>query len=116
MTIFIRAEDLPKVTEILQKHKVGITFFEIHGTGRTPRAAREVVQSYMTGRSSVPEFVKRYEVKSIVPESSKEEIVDDLLNSFSPSSEPYGVVFIKDVSDAYELGTKLRGNQVLALK
>ena len=114
--IFIRADDLSKVTDILQRHKVGITFFEINGTGRTPREAPEIVHSYMTGRTTIPEFVKRIEVKSIVPDSSAKQIVDELLNIFSPASEPYGVIFIKDVSDAYELGTKLRGDDVLSSK
>ena len=70
----------------------------------------------MTGRTTIPEFVKRIEVKSIVPDSSAKQIVDELLNIFSPASEPYGVIFIKDVSDAYELGTKLRDDDVLSSK
>ena len=31
-----------KVTDILQKHKAGITFFEIQGTGRTPKVTQEI--------------------------------------------------------------------------
>jgi nitrogen regulatory protein P-II 1 len=70
----------------------------------------------MTGRTTIPEIVKRIEVKSSVPDSSAKQIVDELLNSFSLASEPYGVIFVKNVSDAYELGTKLRGNDVLSSK
>jgi nitrogen regulatory protein P-II 1 len=36
-------------------------------------------------------------------------IVDELVNSFGEASEHYGVLFVKDVTDAYQLGTKLVG-------
>ena len=42
LNIFIKENDLSKVTDILQKHKAGITFFEIQGTGRTPRVTQEI--------------------------------------------------------------------------
>ncbi len=114
--IFVRSEDLSKVTSILLKHKAGITFFEIDGTGRTPREAPEIIHSYMTGKTTVPEFVRRTKVETIVPDSSAKQIADDILNSFSAASEPYGVLFIKDVHNAYELGTKLSGDDVLTPK
>ena len=41
LNIFIKENDSSKVTDILQKHKAGITFFEIQGTGRTPRVTQE---------------------------------------------------------------------------
>jgi len=36
INVYIRMNDLSKVTDILQKHKLDITFFDIQGTGRTP--------------------------------------------------------------------------------
>jgi nitrogen regulatory protein P-II 1 len=113
ISVFIRADDLSKVTNILLKHKAGITFFEIEGTGRTPRAAPEIIHSYVTGKTVVPMFVRRIKVETVVPDSSAEQIVSEILNSFSATSEPYGVLFIKNVHDAYELGTKLKGDDVL---
>jgi nitrogen regulatory protein PII len=54
--IFIRTDDLTRVTNILQKNGVGgITFYEINGAGRTKReAVPEMVRSYMTGRTTTP--------------------------------------------------------------
>ena len=46
INVYIRPNDLSKVTDILQKHKLGITFFDIQGTGRTPRSTSEIIHSY----------------------------------------------------------------------
>jgi nitrogen regulatory protein P-II 1 len=37
-----------------------------------------------------------------------------VLTSFDATSEPYGVMFIKDVSNAYELGSSVIGDEVLS--
>jgi nitrogen regulatory protein P-II 1 len=120
ISIFIRTDDLAKVTEILKKHDVGgITFYEIMGAGRTKRdAVPEMVRSYMTGRTITPEYAKRTKVEAIVSDSAMNQIVDDISNSLSQhaESEAHGMIFIKDVSDAYELGTKQRGEAVLTRK
>ena len=42
------------------------------------------------------------------------QIVDDILNKLNPRKEAHGMIFIKDVSDAYEIGTKQRGEAVLS--
>ncbi len=113
ISIFISSEDLSKVTNILLRNKMGMTFFEISGTGRTPRNAPEIIDSYMTGRTTMPKFVKKIEVKSIVPDSSAKIIIEEILNNFDSTSDPYGVIFVKEVSNAYELGTKITGDNVL---
>jgi nitrogen regulatory protein P-II 1 len=53
---------------------------------------------------------------TVVSDSSAKKIVDELVNSFGEGSEPYGVLFVKDVTDAYQLGTKLVGEEMLAHK
>ena len=120
ITIFIRTDDLAKVTEILKKHDVGgITFYEIMGAGRTKRdAVPEMVRSYMTGRTITPDYAKRTKVEAIVSDSAMNQIVDDISNSLSQHAgkEAHGMIFIKDVSDAYEIGTKQRGEAVLTSK
>ena len=117
ISIFIHSENLSKVTDILLKNNMGMTFFEISGTGRTPRQAPEIIDTYVTGRTTVPKFVKRMEVKTVVPDSSAQNIIDEILNSFgSSSSEPYGVIFVKEVYNAYELGTKIIGDNVVPSK
>ena len=118
ISIFVLTHDLEQATKILQKHNVGISFYEINGAGRTKRdALPEIVQSYMSGRNIVPDYAKRTKVETIVSDSAVNQIVDDILNNLSHGKEEaHGMIFIKDVSDAYEIGTKQRGEAVLSIK
>jgi nitrogen regulatory protein P-II 1 len=120
ISIFILTDDLAKVTEILRKHNVGgMTFYEVNGAGRTKReAVPEMVRAYMTGRTITPDYVKRTKVETIVSDSAMNQIVDDISNSLGQHAggEAHGMIFIKDVSDAYEIGTKQRGEAVLTSK
>ena len=113
--IFIRTDDLKQVTDILQKNGVGgITFYEIQGAGRMKRkAVPEMVRSYMTGKMITPEYAKRTKVEAVVPDSTAKVIVDELLNNISPGKEAHGMIF-EDVSDAYEIGTKVSGEAALS--
>jgi nitrogen regulatory protein P-II 1 len=120
ISIFILTDDLMQVTEILKKHNVGgITFYEINGAGRTKRdAVPEMVRSYMTGRTITPDYAKRTKVETIVSDSAMNQIVDDISNSLGQHAgkEAHGMIFVKDVSDACEIGTKQRGEAVLTGK
>ncbi len=116
INVYIRPNDLSKVTKILQKHKLGITFFDIQGTGRTPRSASEIIHSYQTGRTTIPEFIGRILVISIVSDSIVSQIIEEMIRSFDMQEEPYGILFVKDVTNAYELGTELNGDEVLVSK
>jgi nitrogen regulatory protein P-II 1 len=104
-------------TDILQKNGVGgITFYEIRGAGRMKReAVPEMVRTHMTGRTITPEYVKRTKVEVVVPDSAVKMIVDGL-NDISPGKEAHGMIFVKDVSDAYEIGTKVGGEAALSVK
>jgi nitrogen regulatory protein P-II 1 len=120
ISIFILRDDLAQVTEILRKHNVGgISFYEINGAGRTKRdAVPEMVRSYMTGRKITPDYAKRTKVETIVSDSAMNQIVDDISNSLGQHAgkEAHGMIFVKDVSDACEIGTKQRGEAVLTGK
>ncbi|HEX2231008.1 MAG TPA: P-II family nitrogen regulator [Nitrososphaeraceae archaeon] len=120
ISILIPTEDLEQVAEILKRHKVGgMTFYEISGAGRTKREALpEMVRSYMTGRMITPDYVKRIKVETIVSDSLVNQILDDISNSLGQhgENEAHGMIFIKDVYDAYEIGTKQRGEDVLVSK
>ncbi|MFL6347880.1 MAG: P-II family nitrogen regulator [Nitrososphaeraceae archaeon] len=119
ISIYIRKDDLAQVTEILRKHNVGgISFYEIDGAGRTRRdAVPEMVRSYMTGRTITPEYIKRTKIETVVTDSAMNQIVDDILNALRPhAQEAHGMIFIKDVSDACEIGTRQRGEAVLSSK
>ena len=120
ISIFIPTEDLEQVAEILKKHKVGgMTFYQIDGAGRTKREALpEMVRSYMTGRMITPDYAKRIKVETIVSDSLVNQILEDISNSLGQhaGNEAHGMIFIKDVYDAYEIGTKQRGEAVLVSK
>lgn len=120
ISIFIPTHDLVQVTEILRKHDVGgITFYEINGAGRTKRdAIPEIVNAYVTGKTITPDYVKRIKVETIVSDSVVNQIVDDISDSLGQHAgkEAHGMIFVKDVSDACELGTKQRGEAVLSSK
>jgi nitrogen regulatory protein P-II 1 len=120
ISILIPTEDLEQVAEILKKHKVGgMTFYQINGAGRTKRQALpEMVRSYMTGRMVTPDYAKRIKVETIVSDSLVNQILEDISNSLGQhaGNEAHGMIFIKDVYDAYEIGTKQRGEAVLVSK
>lgn len=75
-----------------------------------------MVHSYRPGRTTVAEFVTRLLILTVVTDSQAKKIVDVLVNSFGEASEPYGVLFVKDVTDAYQLGTKMVGEEILTPK
>jgi nitrogen regulatory protein P-II 1 len=117
ISIFIRHEDLPKVTEILTKHNVGgLAFYEVNARGRTKiKEVQEMVRSYLTGRKITPENEKRTKIETIVPDSSANQIVDDLVKIRS-GSEGHGMIFVKEAVNAHEIGTELSGEAILTGK
>jgi len=92
VNVYIRSNDLSKGTNILQKHKLGITFFDIQGTGRTPRSTSEIIHSYQTGRITTPKFIGRVLVISIVSDSIVSQIIEEMMRSFDMLEEPYGIL------------------------
>jgi nitrogen regulatory protein P-II 1 len=115
ISIYVPQEKLFEVTEILHKHNVmGLTFSEVMGSGRTKNEPiPEQVRFYMSGRMIIPEYVKRSKVETIVQDSAVKEIADDIMNSLKTDKHAHGLVFVKDVTDAFDIRTKARGEQVL---
>ena len=115
LVIYTVSEDLPKVSEILHKHNAGgMVFYDVNGRGRIERdQIPEMVRSYMTGRKVTPEFVKRTKIETVVTDSAAKEIIGEITNSIGSESDPRGMIFVKDVSSAYEIGTKKSGDMVL---
>lgn len=96
-----------------------MTFYQINGAGRTKREALpEMVRSYMTGKMITPDYAKRIKVETIVSDSLVNQILEDISNGISQhaGNEAHGMIFIKDVYDAYEIGTRQRGEAVLVSK
>jgi nitrogen regulatory protein PII len=113
ISIFVRGTDLEQVTEILSKHNVaGITFYDVYG------AVPGMAESYMTSRTIIPDYVKKTKVETIASDYVTKQIVDDISNSVSEhvEKELQGLmIFVKDVSDVYEIGTKQRQERELVL-
>jgi nitrogen regulatory protein P-II 1 len=113
LNIFVIAQDLPKVTDILRKHDVGgIAFYEVQGAGRIKRKEIRERDGWSV-RTVTPEYEARTKIETIVSDSFVKEIVDDLVGSIGSENEPHGVIFVKDVSNAYEIGTKQSGDTIL---
>ena len=115
IVVYAISEDLPKITDILHKHNAGgIVFYEVNGRGRAKREeVPEMVRFYMTGRKVTPKFVKRTKVETFVTDSAAKEIVDEIISSIGSETDPRGMVFVKEVSSAYEIGTKQSGDVAL---
>jgi nitrogen regulatory protein P-II 1 len=122
LSIYLFTEAVPTATEILRKHGIGgLAFYELYGAGRTrrheiPEMVFQGARAYQTGRRITPEFEKRTKIETFVPDSSVKEIVDELISSFGSESEPSGMVFVKEVADAYEIGSKQSGEAILIAK
>src|SRR2546428_12612288 len=111
-------ERLKEVNSILYKPKGGgLSFYDIKGRGRaeqTPVSER-TAGGYQTGRTYVPEFVTRTKLEVLVPDSSAKQIIDDLLGSLSTGSVSDGKIFVKDVTEAYDIGSKQSGDTALGM-
>ena len=117
ISIFIRKEDLPKVTEVLRNHNIGgFAFYEVNARGRTKmKEVPEMIRMYMTGRMISPEHEPRIKIETFVPNSIANQIIDDLVKIRS-GSEGHGMVFVKEVVNAHEIGSTLNGEAILTAK
>ncbi len=114
LDIIIPRERLNDVNSILYKHKVGgMYFFEIAGRGRAERQSIEAttVEGYRTGKRYVPEFGSRTMVQVIVPDSIEKVLISDILDRLSTGAAGDGKIFVKDVSGAYDIGSKESGEK-----
>jgi nitrogen regulatory protein P-II 1 len=53
------------------------------------------------------------DIETYIRDSSAKEIVHDLLSIVASESEPRGMIFVKEVSNDYEIGTKKSGDAIL---
>jgi nitrogen regulatory protein PII len=68
----------------------------------------------MTSKMITPEYVKRTKVVVVISDSAVKEVIDEISNNISPGKEAHGMIFVKDVNDAFELSTKRTGDAVLS--
>jgi nitrogen regulatory protein P-II 1 len=67
----------------------------------------------MSGRMIIPEFVKRSKVETMVADVAVKAIVDDIMNNLETGKHTHGYIFVKEVSDAFDIGSKRHGEDVL---
>ena len=101
LDIIVPHEYLPDVNEILRRHKVGgMSFYDVKGRGRAKHEPVTVGRGVI---SYVPEFASR----------TKVEIVDDVLKAFGNGTLAIGKIFVCDIAEAYDIGTKVEGDSAL---
>lgn len=65
----------------------------------------------MTGKRYIPEFHSLMKVQVIVSDTLEKTLVEEIMNSVSTGSAGDGKVFVKDVTNAYDIGTKTSGEK-----
>lgn len=111
LDIIIPQEHLPQLNELLRKHKVGgMSFYDIKGRGRTKQDPITVGRGVMT---YVPEFGFRTKVQVVVHDALSRGIIEDILKTFGVGASAIGKIFVYDVAEAYDLGSKEEGDSAL---
>ena len=88
----------------------GFTYYDSKGRGQIPRAPR------LSGRgtsSYVPEFNVNTTIVLVVKDSMVEKVVEKIINSTSTGLAGEGKIFVSDVDDAVDIGSKKRGEAAL---
>ncbi len=114
LDIIIPRERLNDMNSILYNHKVGgMFYFEISGRGRAERGTVEhrTNEGYPTGKRYIPEFGGRTMVQVIVPDSMEKVLISDIMDKISTGSAGDGKIFVKDVTETYDIGTKESGEK-----
>jgi nitrogen regulatory protein P-II 1 len=109
--LIVPHERLRDVNDLMHEHDVGgLTFYDIKGRGRTrqePVAVGRGVMRY------VPEFGSRVKVEVLVSNEKVKRILDDIFAKISTGSVSDGKIFVYDVSEAYDIGSRQSGDSAL---
>jgi nitrogen regulatory protein P-II 1 len=88
----------------------GITYFESKGRGEIPRP--KIHSGRGTG-TYTPEFNVNSTIMMVVRDSMVDKVVEKLLESTSSGLKGEGKIFVSDVDDAIDVGSKKRGEEAL---
>ena len=109
--LIIPLERLRDLNDLLHEHNVGgLTFYDVKGRGRSrqePVAVGRGVMRY------VPEFGSRMKVEVLVSKEKMKPLIDDILAKIGTGSLSDGKIFVYDVSEAYDIGSKESGDNAL---
>lgn len=104
-------EKLLKVNELLTKFNVGgVTVYDVKGRGKTK------LESIYVGRGVsryTPLFGTRIKIEVIVSDNIYKDIINELLNELSTASVSDGKLWVYDVFETYDIGTKEKGERAL---
>jgi nitrogen regulatory protein P-II 1 len=102
---------LRELNDLMHEHEVGgMTFYDIKGRGRTrqePVAVGRGVTRY------IPEFGSRMKIEVIVRDEKVKPIIADVLSKIGSGSISDGKIFVYDILEAYDIGSKESGNTAL---
>lgn len=88
----------------------GITYFESKGTGEVPRPKMH------SGRGTgtyTPEFNINSTVMIIASDSMVNKVIDKILESASTGLKGEGKIFVSDIEDVIDIGTKKHGESII---
>jgi nitrogen regulatory protein P-II 1 len=88
----------------------GLTYYESKGRGQTPRPE---VHGGRGTSSFVPEFNLNAELVIVVSDSMTEKVIENILSSSSTGLSGEGKIFVSDVDDAVDIGSKTRGESAI---
>lgn len=111
LDLIIPHERLTEINELLHRHKVGgMTFYEIKGRGRAKREPVSVGRGVMR---YTPEFGFRTKIEVLVPDDGAKSIIDDVLKVISTGSASDGKIFVYNVEEAYDIGSREKDDAAL---
>lgn len=111
LDIIIPHENLTDVNRILREHKVGgMSFYDIKGRGR---AKYETVPVGTGVLRYTPEFGYRTKIEVLATDNVVKAIVEDVLKNLGGGPSAIGKIFVYDVAEAYDIGTREGGEAAL---
>jgi len=88
----------------------GLTYYESKGRGQLPRPK---IQSGRGTYTYTPEFNANSTIVVVVKDSMVEQVVKKLLESTSTGLAGEGKIFISEINDAVDIGSRRRGEDII---
>jgi len=114
LDIIVPHERLNDVNGILHKHNLEAYILARLQDGVAQRGEVEQLVApdrYKTGERYIPEFGSRTKITVIVPDSMEKQLTDEIIGAISTGSAGNGKIFVKDISGAYDIGSKQSGEK-----